>query len=857
VDPYRLPTSIVPSRYDIRLAPDLEAASFEGQETISLEVHETADEVVLNAAELEVLSAELADGDGRSWPCAVRLDELTERVHLRTPNSLAPGKWQLKLSFRGTLNDRLRGFYRATSNDPNGEPRILAATQFESTDARRAFPCWDEPSYKAVFGLSLAIDPELEAVGNTLVLSESVENGRKLIRFADSMRMSSYLVAFAVGRLAIPPARVVGRTPTRVITVPGKEHLIDFAQAIGEHSLRYFEDYFGLPYPGDKLDHLGLPDFAAGAMENLGLITYRDSALLLDEQASSLTERGYVADVIAHEISHMWFGDLVTMTWWNGTWLNEAFATFMAVKAVDVWRPEWDRWTEFGVSRALALEADGLHHTRPIEFPVESPIDAKAMFDVLTYEKGGSVLRMLEQHMGETTFRDGVREYLRRHAYANADTPALWQALGDVAGKSVPELMQGWVFQPGHPLIEVRREPSGLHLRQQRFTYLPAEARPEGALPPDQRWKVPLQIRLQSAAAGPTTVHHLLDGVEATLPAPADLRWAVVNAGGNGFYRVRYSADLLAELLDHLTELTGLERFNLLNDAWALTQAGLFRIADFLDLTQRYQDETDRNVWTVLLGALDGLRNLIEADLESPFAGFVRERLASAQARLGFHPSPAEDDLTRQLRGELLQALGILGEASDVQQWAAELYSARDAGGTVEPDLWRAALAIRAHTGDAFQFEEYFERYESHPVPQEQRRARTAMLRFRPEALVRRNLEHTLDGRYRVQDAPYQVMALLKLPHSRGLAWQHLKSHWPEMMEKYAEHSAQRIWEGTVELTRPEWEAEVRDYVARIKLDLGGKVVQQTLERLHVGVVMRQRDAGGLRDYLVSRLGSV
>jgi puromycin-sensitive aminopeptidase len=846
----------VPSRYDIRLAPDLQAASFDGQETVAFEVLEPADEVVLNAAELEIHSAQVEDGAGERWPCAVRVDEETERLHIRPPHPITPGNWKVSLTFRGTLNDRLRGFYRATSKDPNGQPRLLATTQFESTDARRAFPCWDEPSFKAVFALTLAIDPELDAVGNTRVLSESVENGRKLVRFADTIQMSSYLVAFAVGRLEIPPEIMVGRTPTRVITLPGKEHLIGFAQAIGEHSLRYFEDYFGLAYPGDKLDHLGLPDFAAGAMENLGLITYRDSALLLDEQSSTLGERGYVADVIAHEISHMWFGDLVTMAWWNGTWLNEAFATFMAVKAVDVWRPEWDRWTEFGVSRALALEADGLHHTRPIEFPVESPIDAKAMFDVLTYEKGGSVLRMLEQHIGETTFREGVREYLRRHAYANADTPALWQALGDVAGKGVPELMHGWVFQPGHPMIEVRRDPGGLHVRQQRFTYLPSDERPAGAPVPDQRWTVPLQIQLRSAAAGPTTVHHLLDGPEATLPAPADLRWAVVNAGGNGFYRVRYSPDLLAELLGHLTELTALERFNLLNDTWALSQAGLFRIADFLDLTQRYQDETDRNVWTVLLGALGRLRNLIDADLEQPFAGFVRERLASAQARLGLLPDPAEDDLTRQLRGELLQALGILGEAADVQRWAAELYSAGNAGGTVDPDLWRAALTIRAHTGDESHFAELFQRYEAHPDPQEQRRARGALLAFRPEALVRRNLERTMDGRYRVQDAPYQVMTSLKQPHSRGLAWQHLKSHWPEMKEKYAEHSAQRIWEGTVELNRPEWEAEVREYVARIKLDLGGKVVQQTLERLHVGVVMRQREAAALRDYLVSRFGS-
>jgi puromycin-sensitive aminopeptidase len=355
---------------------------------------------------------------------------------------------------------------------------------------------------------------------------------------------------------------------------------------------------------------------------------------------------------------------------------------------------------------------------------------------------------------------------------------------------------------------------------------------------------------------GPTTVRHLLQDVEAVLPAPADLRWAVVNAGGNGFYRVRYSPDLLEPLLDHLNELTALERFNLLNDTWALTKAGLSPIADFLDLTQRFQDETDRNVWTVLLGALGSLRNLIDPDLEPAFAAFVRDRLASAAARLGVLPVAGENELTRQLRGELLQGLGVLGQAHEVHHWAAELYSLGNAERKVDSDLWRAALTVRAHTGDESLFEEYFQRYESHPDPQEQRRARAALLAFRPEALVRRNLERTMDGRYRLQDAPNQVTAALMQPHSRGLAWQHLKARWPEMTEKFPRFIFQWVWLGVTELSRPEWEAEVREYVTRIKLDLGGKIVQQYLERLHVGVLMYQRETPALRDYLVSRFGS-
>ena len=855
MDPYRLPSSTVPSRYDIRLIPDLEAASFEGQVTIGLEVLQPAEEIVLNAAELKINSAQLEDATGERWPCAVRLDETTERLHLKPARQLTAGSWQLSLSFQGNLNDRLRGFYLIKYTDAEGRERTLAATQFASTDARRAFPCWDEPSFKSVFSLTLAVSPDLQAVANSPVLSEALEDGRRVIRYTDTIRMSTYLVAFAVGDLVFSPAVIAGQIPMRVISLPGKDHLKGFAQAIGAHSLSYFEDYFGLPYPGEKLDHLGVPDFAAGAMENLGLITYRDAALLLDEQASSLAERSWVADVVAHEVSHMWFGDLVTMAWWNGIWLNEAFATFMSVKAVDAWKPEWDRWTEFGVARAAALAIDGLHHTRPIEFPVVSPRDTEAMFDVLTYEKGGSVLRMLEQHIGEEVFRDGVREYLRRHAYSNAETHDLWKALGDVAGSDVPQIMQGWVFQPGYPLIDVRRERDGLHLSQQRFTYLPADERPEGAPPPDQRWKVPLQVRLHSRD-NQTTVQYRLDETEAVLPAPPDLRMAVANAGGNGFYRVRYSPDLLAELLAQLPGLAALERFNLLDDSWALAQAGLVSMADFLDLTERYQNERDRNVWTVMLRVLRGLRNLIDDELTAAFAAFVRNRLAPASSRLGQQPAAGEDELTRQLRGELLEMLGTHGEAVEVQRWAAEVYSSASAGETVDADLWRAALTVHAHTGDEDLFEEVFRRYELGPDPQEQRRARSALLEFRPEPVVRRQLERTLDGRFRTQDAPYQLMSLLMQPHSRALAWEHLKSHWPEMKEKYPEFALQWIWRGIVELSRPEWEADVRDYVRRVGLDLGGKTLQQSLERLHVGAVMRQREAVPLRDYLVSRFSS-
>ncbi|MFZ1805180.1 MAG: M1 family metallopeptidase, partial [Nitrospira sp.] len=485
-DPYRLPRHVIPIRYDLRLEPDLTTGRFLGHTTILITVQATTQTILLNAVDLMLQSAAVKRPNRQSFKASIELEQKTQRVRLSFQEPLDPGEWTLTISFEGTLNDQLRGFYRSTYKDASGIAQTLAATQFEATDARRAFPCWDEPDFKAIFATTLVIDPHLTAVSNTTVVSELIEHSKKVVRCADSIIMSTYLVAFIVGQIEATKPVYVGKTPLRLWTIPGKQPLTPFGQEIAVASLKFFEDYYGVAYPGDKLDLLAIPDFASGAMENLGAITFRETALLVDQQTGTHAELERIADVVAHENAHMWFGDLVTMSWWNGLWLNEAFATFMEMLAVDAWKPEWKRWETFSVARAAAFSVDGLMSTRPIEFPVHAPKDADAMFDILTYEKGASVLRMLEQHIGPVVFRDGVRQYLRAHAYGNADTKDLWTALGTVARQPVPELMDGWIFQPGFPLVTAEVCGQGLQLSQQRFTYLTQESVSE------QLWQIPV-----------------------------------------------------------------------------------------------------------------------------------------------------------------------------------------------------------------------------------------------------------------------------------------------------------------------------------------------------------------------------
>jgi puromycin-sensitive aminopeptidase len=850
VDPYRLPRVVIPTRYDIRLEPDLTTLTFRGEETIAVSIEEPVGEVVLNAVELAIDEAVIVDGRGREQRAIVRLDEVAERCHLAFAEPLATGSGRLRLSFRGTLNDKLRGFYRSVYKDPGGVTRTMAATQFEATDARRALPCWDEPAFKAIFSVTLAIDPALTAVSNTRVLSEVSEGDRKVVRFADTITMSTYLVAFVVGELEHTEPSRVGDTPLSVWCVPGKRRLAAFGQEIAVASLRYFEDYYGLPYPGDKLDLLAIPDFAAGAMENLGAITFRETALLVDERAASHAELQRVADVVAHENAHMWFGDLVTMSWWNGIWLNEAFATFMEMLAVDAWKPRWQRWVAFGVSRAAALTVDGLHSTRPIEFPVRAPREADAMFDVLTYEKGASVLRMLEQYLGPEVFRQGVRDYLRAHQYANADTGDLWAALGQASRQPIPAVMDAWIFAPGYPLVSVGVEGGEIVLRQQRFAYLPAPLRWWGAGPAapagSGRWQVPVQLRV--TAGGRDTVERvLLAEPEVRRPLPAGFESVVANEGGHGFYRVRYDDGLRARLLGRLPALVAIERFNLVNDAWAVTVAGLMPATEYLELTARFRDERDKNVWSVLIGSFHTLNRLVTPADRPKLEALVRDRVAPALAALGWTPQPGEDELTGQLRGDLIRALGTLGNDAEVQVRAAGLYAGHERGtAAVDPNVLPALIAVLAHAGDEGRYHEFFERFRTARTPQEEQRYLYALTAFRQPRLVEQTLARTVNGEIRTQDAPFVVRTLLMLVHSREPAWDFVKKQWDTMDRLYPKHGLRRMAEGVIGLATPELEADVHRFFQERRVDLGGKTLEQYLEQLRVAVTLRERHGAAL-----------
>ncbi|MGD0882216.1 MAG: M1 family metallopeptidase [Acidimicrobiales bacterium] len=846
---YRLPTTVLPRHYRLTLVPDLAAATFTGEVEIDVTIDAATSTIVLNAAELVIDSVTLTPGDagGPIAPTSVALDADEERAVLSFAEPLAVGPATVRLAFTGILNDRLRGFYRSTFTDDSGVERVIATTQMESTDARRAFPCFDEPEFKATFEITLVVDDALAAYSNYPVVEETPEpGGRRRVHFAPTMVMSTYLVAFVVGPLEHTEAVDVDGVPLRVVHPLGKGHLTAFALEVGAHALRFFADYFGIAYPGEKLDMVAIPDFAAGAMENLGCVTYRESLLLVDPSTAARVELERIADVICHEIAHMWFGDLVTMKWWNGIWLNEAFATFMEVLAVDAYRPEWERWVSFGVEREAAMAVDGLHATRPVEFPVGRPEEAEGMFDVLTYQKGGSVLRMLEQFIGPDVFREGIHDYLVTHAYANTETRDLWDALEGSSGRPVARIMDTWINQGGYPLLTVG---PGSSVAQQPFCY---SGEPGGAI--GSRWQVPILYRSLDGSSD-WADSGLLTAARGTVD-DQEAGELLVNAGGSGYYRVAYDTDTVGRLAARLGELTALERYNLVSDTWAATLAGHARAADLLRLARALADsgEGDPSVWSVVIGAI-GLFDRIVPEAGRPtLAAGVRSLLGPLAAKLGWDPAASDDERTPSLRAGVLSVLGTVGDDSEVRAEAARRFAA--AGSVpLQGDTATAILSIVADHGGPDEYEAFLAHYRSPATPQEENRYRDALAGFGDAALAARTFELAMTE-VRSQDAPFLIRLMLWNRESGPATWQRVEAAWDTFPTKFPSSTLPRMLDGIRGLcTPPELAAEVTGFVEAHPLPAGGRTVEQILERLAMSVAFGRREGADLAATVSDVLG--
>ena len=827
LDPYRLDRTTIPDRYDVCLWPDLDQATFEGTVDIEITVTEPVETLVLNAIELEIDEVTVDE-----QPASAHLDPDHERLFITCGSPLEIGPHRVSIRFRGTLNDKLRGFYRSTYTDSSGQVRVIATTQMQSTDCRRAFPCWDEPDFKAVFGISVVIEDGLLAISNGPEIERRTIDDRgtakTLIRFADTMVMSTYLVALVVGPLeATEPIEVDG-IDLRIVHVPGKGDLTGFGLEVAAFSLRWFREYYGIDYPGLKLDLVALPDFAAGAMENLGCVTFRENVLLVDPERSTQAEQQLVADVVAHELAHMWFGDLVTMAWWNGIWLNEAFATFMEIAACDAFRPDWQRWTTFGLERSVAFDTDSLSSTRSVEYEVRSPADCEGMFDVLTYQKGAALLRMLEQYLGPEQFRAGVAHYLRTHSYGNTETADLWDALESTSGEPVRRLMDSWIWQPGYPLITAELDGDELVLSQQRFGFDPTYR-------DSTRWVVPILIG--NGGRQPQSV--LLDGDQTRLPLADPEAAVIVNAGGHGFYRVRYDETLRTRLgAATLASLDTLERYSIVDDAWNGVVAGQLSAADFVELIEGYADERDYAVWQIIIIAARGLGRLIDGPARQAFAARLAALLEPIVTELG-DPVEGEDDLRAKLRGLLLGALAILGEHEPSRERCRAIFQHPH---QADPELVATATAVVAATGDHGVYDQLLEQYRSAATPQDQLRNLHALAEFDQADLIQRTCELAFTDEVKTQNAPFLLRMCIANRNHGWLAWGLVRNRWQEAVDRFPSNTIVRMIDSVKLLNLPEQQAEVAAFFEEHPIPQAAETLRQVLERQLVNTALRNRE---------------
>lgn len=872
----RLSSFIKPETYELTFEPDLVNFTFVGKETIKLNVSKATSVITLNSLDLEVSDVVIESLDGGSktvLEAKVECDPKKEQVHFLLPQQLPPGSYKLHAQFKGILNDQLRGFYRSYFKDEKGEKHWLCSSQMEPADARRMFPCFDEPEFKATFQLKAVIDQNLTAISNAPVasVSEDTEKKKKTIIFEASPKMSTYLMVLVVGDFKCTEERKAGGVPIRVWAPSGQEKMGYYSLGAACESLVFLSDYFGIKYPAKKLDLIAIPDFAPGAMENLGAITFKDSLLLIDEKTGSNFAKRSALSVIAHEIAHQWFGDLVTMKWWDDLWLNEAFATWAATKTEDALRPSWRIRTKAVLDSVSAMSIDELASTRAIHAHVSNPKQASEMFDAITYEKGSAVLRMLEVFVGEKNFQKGVHDYLETNKWGNATSDDLWKSIG-AASKNVPvpEMMQTWIMQAGFPLVTAKGpdKNNNLSISQEKFLVMPGEASHK-----DSKWIIPVLARdtsmpatgksegaskAASATESQKSKALLLDKTEAAFSVPGTWKSPFLNAGASGFYRVLYSQGALKQLLADFKFLTPDERLSLMSDMKTLAWKGSLPVESSLDLMLKVKDENDPIVLNSLAGRFASARSYMDDATKPAYEKLICAYLLPLKRKIGWQEQKGEEETVKDLRADVLRLLGTYGQEKQTINEAGERYDSymKDRE-SVSADIIGSVLAIVAYNGTDREYEEMKTAWKKAGNPQEEKRFLSALGQFRQTELIAKTLNLALSQETRATDCVALLGALLSNKDSNRQAWEFTKQNWTELTKKFPPRFNKRIVATCDSLDTPELEKDLNEFFAGRNIEMAKAAIARTLESVHVGVLYRQRNENRIRQWVTKQVSSL
>lgn len=768
----RLFQQFQPEAYTLELHPDPDTMHFDGTvRIVGRKVGRPSKRLTFHQKGLKITVATVIKHDKKGdleIPIARINNQATyDEVRLHSDSLIYPGEYSITLQFEGEITRAMNGIYPCFFTQ-DGQKKKLISTQFESHHAREAFPCIDEPEAKATFDLTLVTPPSKAVISNTPVAKQSTKGALQTTTFETTPKMSTYLLAFVFGELDYIEATTKDDVLVRCYATPDNVEYTKFALDCAVRTLEFYNEYFAIPYPLPKCDFIAVPDFANGAMENWGCITFREQALIVDPKNTSLHLKQYVANVVAHELTHQWFGNLVTMRWWTDLWLNESFASWMSWLAVDSLFPDWKVWTQFIVEeQGLALKLDALEHTHPIEVEVRHPDEIRTVFDAISYEKGASVLLMLHDYLGGDDFRDGLRLYLKRHSYANTDTVDLWAALGEVSKKPVAEFMGAWTTTSGYPIVRADIATDDPKLSQERF-YLNPEAKREPTL-----WPIPL---LGSEDLGITT----LSGKEQPITVQSVSSQLVLNHKRTSFFRAIYDPAHLDYLAAAVTagKIDEPDRLGLLSDTFEAAKAGYGQTVDAFKLLKAYANEDSAVVWDIMSGSIGSVRVVMNDDtIRAGLKPFVRELVGTQLKRLGWEEQDSDSHFDRLLRPTIL-GLASFGEEPSVVAEAQKRFDAMKLPEDVHPDIRGVVYGTIARIGDTAAFDKMLAMHNASTNGEERVTLSGALTGFKQPELIDRALAMISSDNVRLQDAAYWIAYSFMNRYARQQSWEWLTTNW-------------------------------------------------------------------------------
>lgn len=832
--------TIKPTNYDLFINLNRKQKAFKGTVLTQFELQESTSKIPIHAKGLKLASAKVSGKPAKTE------ESDHDVVYLVVESQLEAGSHYFQVDFEGKITDPMVGLYPCYFKHGNEDDTLLA-TQFESHHAREVFPCIDEPAAKATFNLSIKTHKEDVVISNTPEQSAKVSGQHKTTVFEQTPVMSTYLLAFVTGNLEYLEAKTKSGISVKTWATPANVKFTEFSLDVAVKCLDYYEEFFKIAYPLEKCDMIALPDFAAGAMENWGCVTYRESAMLVDEKNTSLDGKQWVAMVVAHELAHQWFGNLVTMEWWTDLWLNEGFASWVEYMAVDKLFPDWQMWTQFVTDDYMRAQGlDSLANTHPVEVEVNDPDEIRNIFDAISYSKGASVIRMLFEYLGEEDFREGLAHYLNINKYKNAKTQDLWSALEEKSGKNVSEFMSEWTSQSGFPVVSAEISDDKIKLTQQRFIINPEERKKAKA----QTWPIPIDSTHTKQQFLFKNAHDMWQTKSAS--------FAKLNTDQTGFYVTKYSKEHLAKLADQVAsgKIGVIDRLGLISDSFSLAQASYSSTLDALELLESYSKEDNAAVWDQIAGDISVMRRVMQTDdVRENLKPYLRALSYPQVERLGWKPHKRESHFDTLMRPTVL-AMASLGENEEVVTEAIRRFNGAKSPEDIEPDLRSVVYGTAVRNGGKTEFDKLLSFYESTSSAQEKVKLASALCSFEQVELIEKSLELIKSNQVKLQEVSYWVAYCFFNRHARDMTWQWFKENWKWIVDKFGTDimtiASFPNYPARVFASK-ELEKEYAEFFEKNKIPGLERPVKQGIEAIEWQTLWRERDEQKIADYLKAK----